>query len=67
MDLPGYDEWKLQSPEDERRGCPFCGALSHLDCELEDGVCEWEAIVADPDDLRDHRDDLRLSKDWDVF
>ena len=64
MALPGYDNWKLMTPEDERerRGelCPFCGAYSPRQCELEEesgGVCPWEEMQPDPDELRDMRDD----------
>lgn len=36
--------------------CPFCGAYSPRQCELEDetgGVCPWEESEPDPDLLRD--------------
>lgn len=65
--LPGYDEWKLRTPEEdyEARGgqlCPFCGAYSPRQCELSeetDGVCPWEESQdePDPDYLRDLRDE----------
>lgn len=65
--IPGYDEWKLRTPEEdyEMSGgqlCPFCGAYSPRQCELEeetDGVCPWEESQdePDPDYLRDMRDD----------
>ncbi len=59
--LPGYDEWKLASPDDERSDplCPFCGAYSTRRCELEEeaGCCPWEASDPDPDYLRDLRED----------
>lgn len=50
MNIPGYDAWKLMTPEedDEDRDvelCPFCGAYSPRQCELEEetgGVCPWE-------------------------
>lgn len=28
MNLPGYDAWKLMSPDDEDR-CEFCGVLGY--------------------------------------
>lgn len=69
MNIPGYDAWKLRTPEDdyEDRGgniCPFCGAYSTRSCELEEetgGACPWEEAAEDsepdPDYLRDLRDD----------
>ena len=58
MRLPGYDDWKLMTPEEERSAtlCPFCGAYSTRQCELEDemnGICPWEESEPDPDYLRD--------------
>lgn len=29
MNLPGYDAWKLMSPEDENPQCEFCGASEY--------------------------------------
>lgn len=63
MNLPGYDAWKTETPEDERERifgplCPFCGAYSPRQCELEeetDGVCPWEESEPDPDDLMEQR------------
>lgn len=59
MNIPGYDAWKLMTPEDERSGdlCPFCGAYSTNSCELEvetGGVCPWDEAQDgdDPDYLR---------------
>lgn len=64
MNIPGYDAWKLMSPDEEmnpRSGslCPFCGAYSTRSCELEEemGVCPWEESEPDPDALRDLRED----------
>lgn len=64
MKIPGYDAWKLASPEDERGDtlCPFCGAYSRRSCELEEesgGICPWEESQPepDPDYLRDLRED----------
>jgi len=78
MSIPGYDNWKLMTPEEdyESRGgklCPFCGAYSTNQCELEEeteGNCPWEMSEPDPDDLRDQRDEDRrmsreMSDDWD--
>lgn len=66
MSIPGYDDWKLMTPEEdyESRGgklCPFCGAYSTRQCEIEDeenGVpCPWEESQPDPDALRDIRNE----------
>jgi hypothetical protein len=67
MNIPGYDDWKLRTPEDDYeagggRICPFCGAYSTNSCELEDetdGVCAWDEAEEgpDPDYLRDLRND----------
>ena len=67
MNIPGYDAWKLRTPEEdyEMNGgslCPFCGAYSTRSCELDDetgGSCPWEEIQdePDPDYLRDLRAD----------
>lgn len=69
MSLPGYDAWKTETPEDEHeRLCPFCGAYSPRQCELEeetDGNCPWEMSEPDPDDLRDQRMEREFSRDWD--
>lgn len=40
MSIPGYDAWKLMSPDDERpqdddEECPFCGAVTGQECLLE--------------------------------
>jgi len=67
MTIPGYDNWKLMTPDEdyESRGgklCPFCGAYSRRQCDLEDetgGVCPWEESEPDPDYLRDLRDEDR--------
>lgn len=66
MSLPGYDDWKLMTPEEDReeRGgyiCPFCGAYSTSQCEYEDDTetCPWEESQPDPDYLRDLRDEYR--------
>ena len=61
-ELPGYDDWKLMTPDEDRREplCPFCGAYSPRQCELLEesgGVCPWEESEPDPDYLRDLRDD----------
>ncbi len=67
MNLPGYDAWKTETPEDEYERvygslCPFCGAYSPRQCELEEeagGICPWEESQPepDPDYLRDLRDE----------
>ncbi len=73
MNIPGYDTWKLMTPEEdyESRGgtlCPFCGAYSSRQCELEEetgGSCPWEESQPDPDDQRDQRDeDARMDRDF---
>lgn len=68
MSLPGYDAWKLMTPEEDceaRSGgtlCPFCGAYSPRQCELEEetgGACPWEGSLPDPDERRDYlRDEV---------
>jgi len=66
MNIPGYDAWKLSTPEEdyERRGgsiCPYCGAWSVRSCDFEgdEDECPWagDADEPDPDYLRDLRDD----------
>ena len=65
MTIPGYDAWKLMTPEEDRASrsgqlCPFCGAYSPRQCELEEeteGNCPWEMSEPDPDHLRDLRDE----------
>lgn len=54
--------------------CPFCGAYSTRQCELEEEMpgcsCPWEDQLADereqdPDLLREDRDERRnLDRDW---
>ncbi|AZO29294.1 hypothetical protein [Mesorhizobium sp. M1B.F.Ca.ET.045.04.1.1] len=72
MSIPGYDAWKLMTPEEdyESRGgklCPFCGAYSPRQCELDEdtgGVCAWEESQPDPDALMEaRRDDKRMAAD----
>lgn len=65
-DLPNYDAWKLMTPEEdhESRGgklCPWCGAYSPRQCELEEevGSCPWQDSEPDPDYLRDLRNEDR--------
>ncbi|AZO67682.1 hypothetical protein [Mesorhizobium sp. M6A.T.Cr.TU.016.01.1.1] len=63
--IPGYDEWKLMTPEEDRessRGkpCPVCGAYSTEqceDCDRDSGICPAEETEPDPDDLRDQREE----------
>ena len=63
MTIPGYDAWKLMTPEEDyqSRGvtlCPFCGAYSPRQCEMLEetgGMCPWEESEPDPDYLRDLR------------
>jgi hypothetical protein len=68
MSIPGYDNWKLMTPDEdyESRGgklCPFCGAYSPRQCELEEesgGICPWEEeSEPDPDDLMEQRREAR--------
>lgn len=66
MNIPGYDAWKLRTPEDEYEAsggklCQFCGAYSPRQCEMRDemdGICPWEESEPepDPDYLRDLRE-----------
>lgn len=56
--LPGYDEWKLASPDDDLTDrCPVCGAHSKRDCE--EIPCSWEDSEPDPDHLRDIQNEDR--------
>lgn len=73
MDIPGYDAWKLMTPEEDYEArcgklCPFCGAHSPRQCELEEetgGSCPWEDSQPDPDDLRDQRiENERMARDY---
>lgn len=72
MDIPGYDNWKLMTPEEDYEAsggkiCPFCGAYDTQPCEMdkEKGTCLWEESIPDPDDLRDQRDeDRRMARDY---
>lgn len=32
MNLPGYDAWKLQGPDDDRDDCGECGGTGVCDC-----------------------------------
>jgi hypothetical protein len=81
MNLPGYDEWKLMSPDDERdvRGgdveCPFCGAWTGQDCLLDDqnsdgmppciGVLAYRQAVRDPDTWREEREEAKRDREND--
>lgn len=63
MSIPGYDNWKLMTPEEDYEAsggkiCPMCGAYSPRSCELLEetgGVCPWEESQPDPDDLMEQR------------
>jgi len=68
MSIPGYDAWKLMTPDEdyESRGgwiCPICGAYDTSRCEMtgaeddldDEDVCPWEASQPDPDDLMEQR------------
>lgn len=60
MSIPGYDAWKLASPDEDRSDalCPLCGSYSPRQCELEEetgGFCPWEECEPDPDDIRSLR------------
>lgn len=64
MSLPGYDDWKLMTPEEDRETygvavCPFCGAYSTSQCEYEDDteICPWEESQPDPDYLLERKRD----------
>jgi len=59
-ELPGYDAWKLMSPEDENPCCEFCGALERLsrdgwqpDCCLGDCGIRWRDPDAEYEASRD--------------
>ena len=63
MSIPGYDNWKTETPEEEHERifgplCPFCGAYSKRSCELLEetgGSCPWEESEPDPDALMEQR------------
>lgn len=68
MNIPGYDAWKLRTPEEdyEMSGgkiCTYCGAYSTRSCEFEGDDCPWEDEQDEPDadylrDLRSEREDF---------
>jgi hypothetical protein len=79
-DLPGYDAWKLMSPEDERpdcgdmdEECPFCGAGKGGDCLLDDNdKDELPPCIdlggkpeRDPDQWREEREEARMDRETD--
>lgn len=60
MNIPGYDFWRLQGPDEDKNVCPVCGLRNRSDCEFieDDPGCHWEEPPEpDPDYLRDMRDD----------
>lgn len=75
-DLPGYDDWKLMTPDEDYEAsggkiCPFCGAWSRSSCEMEEetGVCPWEESEPNPDALMEQRREdrefeARLPRGW---
>lgn len=72
MDIPGYDNWKLMTPEEDYEAsggkiCPWCGAYNTRSCELEEetGCCPWEDSEPDPDQQRDERiENERMSRQF---
>lgn len=72
MDIPGYDNWKLMTPDEDYevsggKICPWCGAYDTRNCELEEetGSCPWEDSEPDPDDQRDQRiENERMSREF---
>ena len=77
MSIPGYDAWKLMTPEEDYEAnggtlCPFCGAYSSKHCDLEEesgGICPWEESQPNPDDQRieNERMSRQFSDDGEVF
>jgi hypothetical protein len=79
MNLPGYDAWKLMSPDDERpqdesRECQFCGAWPGIACLLEDDCIEGEHPPCyalgryeerDPDTWREEREEAKRDREND--
>jgi hypothetical protein len=80
MSIPGYDNWKLMTPDEdyESRGgklCPFCGAYDPSRCEMIDDMegsfsCPWEESEPDPDALMEQRREdreleARFPRNWD--
>jgi len=52
MSLPGYDEWKTRSPDDENPRCEFCGAYeSEVRKGWQPDACTGECgrVWRDPD------------------
>lgn len=65
MNIPGYDDWKLQTPEEDYESrfgsiCKVCGAYSPRSCEFEGEGCPWEDNEPDPDYLRDLQADKEM-------
>jgi hypothetical protein len=78
MNLPGYDNWKLMSPEDERldgdeEQCPFCGSMPGYGCLFEDDLVEGENPPCadledrerDPDTWREEREEAKRDREND--
>lgn len=70
MSIPGYDNWKLASPDDERGDtlCPFCGAYSPRQCEMEEetgGNCPWEEVREQEEYARDEAADAARERSFD--
>ncbi len=80
MNIPGYDAWKLMSPEEERQRdglmpaeCPFCGSWTGEPCFLEDECIEGEHPPCvdledrerDPDTWREERDEAKRDREND--
>jgi hypothetical protein len=63
MDLPGYDSWKLMSPDEERPRCEHCGAPDQAstakgwqpDCCTGECGIKWRDPDAEYDAMRDDR------------
>lgn len=58
--LPGYDDWKLQSPYDND-GCEFCGARENDGWQPHDCTGECRRNFRDPDAEYDAMRDDRES------
>jgi hypothetical protein len=63
--LPGYDEWKLRTPEDDayrgryRPTCRICGEEGHRWQRCSEGA---EPCERDPDDARDDMQDREMNR-----
>jgi hypothetical protein len=53
MNLPGYDEWKLASPDDENPRCEHCGCSALKGDGFRPDACTGECGLAWRDEDED--------------